>query len=318
MPIPDFQTLMLPLLRFAGDAKEHSVAEARSAIASDFKLTSDELAQMLPSGRAPLFANRLAWAKQYLSAAGLLDTSKRAHFVITSDGAELLRNPPLRIDIKFLGRYPAFAAFRARTAKATIGVVTIPEEEDLAATDSEIAAAPTVHTEIQAALLRLGAEMGYDVWVARNDRSRAFGNKQFGEFPRMLSTLPVQFDEATKRTIELIDVLWLKGKAIVAAFEVESTTSIYSGLLRMADLVSMQPNINLPLYLVAPDERRDKVIAEVNRPTFAALHPPLADICRYIGFATLREEIQKVEHVLQYLKPEFLEELSESCELGGD
>ncbi len=160
MPIPDFQTLMLPLLRFAGDAKEHSVAEARSAIASDFKLTSDELAQMLPSGRAPLFANRLAWAKQYLSAAGLLDTSKRAHFVITSDGAELLRNPPARIDIKFLGHYPAFAAFRARTAKATIGVVTIPEEEDLAATDSEIAAASTVHTEIQAALLRLGAEMG--------------------------------------------------------------------------------------------------------------------------------------------------------------
>ena len=203
MPVPDFQTLMLPLLRFAGDAKEHSVAEARAAIASDFKLTSDELAQMLPSGRAPLFANRLAWAKQYLSAAGLLDTSKRAHFVITSDGAELLRNPPARIDIKFLGRYPVFAAFRAKTAKASIGVVTIPEEEDIAATEPEIAAAPTVHTEIQAALLRLGAEMGYDVWVARNDRSRTFGDKQFAEFPRILSTLPVQFDEATKRTIEL-------------------------------------------------------------------------------------------------------------------
>jgi len=317
MAVPDFQTLMLPLLRFAGDAKEHSVGEARSAIASEFKLTSDELAQMLPSGRAPLFANRLAWAKQYLSAAGLLDTSKRAHFVITSDGAELLRNPPARIDIKFLGRYPVFEAFRARTVKTSIGAVTIPEEENVAATDSEVAAAPTAHTEIQATLLRLGAEMGYDVWVARNDRSRTFGDKPFSEFARMLQMLPVQFDEATKRTIELIDVLWLKGKAIVAAFEVESTTSIYSGLLRMADLVSMQPNITLPLYLVAPDERRDKVFAEVNRPTFAALQPPLAELCRYIGFATLREELKKVEHVLQYLKPEFLEELSESCELGG-
>ncbi len=318
MSVPDFQTLMLPLLRFAGDGREHSVAEARTAIASDLKLTSDELALMLPSGRAPLFANRLAWAKQYLLAAGLIDTSKRAHFVITSDGTELLRNPPARIDIKFLGRYPAFAKFRTRTVKASIGVVTIPEEEDVAATDSEIAAAPTIHTEIQAALLRLGAEMGYDVWVARNDRSRTFDDKQFAAFPRILSTLPVQFDEATKRTIELIDVLWLKGKAIVAAFEVESTTSIYSGLLRMSDLVSMQPNINLPLYLVAPDERRDKVFAEVNRPTFAALQPPLAELCRYIGFSTLREEIKKVEHVLQYLKPEFLEELSESCELGGE
>jgi Mrr restriction endonuclease-like protein len=318
MPIPDFQTLMLPLLRFAGDGNEHSIAEARSAIAADLKLTPEELAQMLPSGRAPLFANRLAWAKQYLSAAGLLGTPKRAYFVITSDGAELLRKPPARIDIKFLGRYPAFATFRAKTVKTSIGVVTIPEEEDVGAADSDIAAAPTVHTEIQAVLLRLGAEMSYDVWVARNDRSRTVGNKQFVEFPRMLTTLPVQFDEATKRTIELIDVLWLKGKAIIAAFEVESTTSIYSGLLRMADLVSMQPNINIPLYLVAPDERRDKVFAEVNRPTFAALQPPLAEICRYIGFETLREEIKKVEHVLRYLRPEFLEELSESCELGGE
>jgi hypothetical protein len=59
-------------------------------------------------------------------------------------------------------------------------------------------------------------------------------------------------------------VLWLKGNSIVAAFEVESTTSVYSGLLRMADLITMQPNINIPLYIVAPDERRNKVIQEVN------------------------------------------------------
>jgi hypothetical protein len=297
MPVPDFQTLMLPLLRFASDGKQHSISEARAVIASQYELTPDDLAQMLPSGRAPLFANRLAWAKQYLARAGLIDTPQRAHFVITADGAELLRNPPKRIDIKFLGRYPAFAAFRARTAKTAIGVVTIPEDE-AAPSDAEIAA-PTAHTEIQAVLLRLGAEMGYDVWVARNDRSRSCGDRQFSEFPRMLGALPVQFDEATKRTIELIDVLWLKGKAIIAAFEVESTTSIYSGLLRMADLVSMQPNINMPLYLVAPDERREKVFAEVNRPTFARLEPPLAEICRYIGFATLRDEIKKVEHILQ-------------------
>lgn len=313
MPVPDFQSLMLPLLRFAGDGKEHSIAEARSVIASELGLSSDELAQRLPSGRAPLFANRLAWAKVYLSRAGLLDTPQRAHFLITHDGAEVLGNPPSRIDIKFLGRYPMFVAFRPKTVKAPIGLVTIPEEEGQ---PPDVAlATPTVHTEIQAMLLRLGAEMGYDVWVARNDRSRTFDSRELAEFPRILTSLPVQFDEATKRTIELIDVLWLKGKAIVAAFEVESTTSIYSGLLRMADLVSMQPNISLPLYLVAPDERRDKVFAEVNRPTFARLEPPLSELCRFVGFASLREEIKKVEHVLQYLKPEFLEDLSESCEL---
>lgn len=96
----------------------------------------------------------------------------------------------------------------------------------------------------------------------------------------MRQHLPRQFDDATTRTIELIDVLWLRGNTIVAAFEVESITVIYSGLLRMADLLAMQPNLNIPLYVVAPEERRGKVIAEVNRPTFSRLTPPLKDACR--------------------------------------
>src|SRR5439155_14166374 len=93
--------------------------------------------------------------------------------------------------------------------------------------------------------------------------------RRLDAFPKCRASLPRQFDDATNRTIELIDVLWLKGNAIVAAFEIESTTSIYSGLLRMADLVAMQPNLSIPLYLVAPEERREKVVWEINRPTFA-------------------------------------------------
>ena len=68
-----------------------------------------------------------------------------------------------------------------------------------------------------------------------------------------------QFNEATNRTIELIDVLWLRGNTIVAAFEVDATTSVYSGLLRMSDLLALQPNLDVNTFLVAPDERRDKV-----------------------------------------------------------
>lgn len=85
--------------------------------------------------------------------------------------------------------------------------------------------------------------------------------------------MPLPFDAATNKIIENIDVLWLQGSAFQAAFEIEST--IYSGLLRMSDLLSMQPNLNIPLFLVAPDERRDKVISEVNRATFSRLQPPL-------------------------------------------
>jgi hypothetical protein len=157
--------------------------------------------------------------------------------------------------------------------------------------------------------------MGFDVWVARNDRSRGVPGHQFTELPRLKLELPLQFDDATNRTIELIDVLWLKGHAIVAAFEIESTTSIYSGLLRMSDLIAMQPNLNIPLYLVAPDERREKVLVEVNRPTFSRLSPPLAEVCRYMAFAALRERLSQVAPFVRYLKPDFLDDLSESCEI---
>lgn len=171
----------------------------------------------------------------------------------------------------------------------------------------------TEHTEIQHLLLRLGSEMGFAVWVARNDRGRTYNGGKLADLFKVKETLPLQFDEGTTRTIELIDVLWLRGNAIIAAFEVESTTSIYSGLLRMSDLLAMQPNLNIPLFIVAPDERRSKVIDEVNRPTFSRLIPPLVEVCRYISFSALRTRLKEVGAFVRYLKPEFLDELAEEC-----
>jgi len=206
--------------------------------------------------------------------------------------------------------------YRPKALKAQIGSVTVPEnDQDEAAEQESETKKPREHTEIQWQLLKLGSDMGFDVWVARNDRGRAWEDKKFADFARLKAELPLQFDDATNRTIELIDVLWLRGNAIVAAFEVESTTSIYSGLLRMSDLIAMQPNLNIPLYLVAPDSRRDKVITEVNRPTFSRLSPPLSETCRFISFSTLKEQIRAVSHILRFRKPEFLEEISESCEV---
>jgi len=205
-------------------------------------------------------------------------------------------------------------AYRPKPLRAKIGSVTVPETIE----ETEEKAIPnriTEHTEIQWLLLKLGSEMGFDIWVARNDRNKIYKNRKFSDLPKLKDELPLQFDEATNKTIELIDVLWLQGNAILAAFEVESTTSIYSGLLRMSDLVAMQPNLNIPLYLVAPDERRGKVMTEVNRPTFSRLSPPLYEICRFISFSGLREYIEQASPYIRYLKPEFLDELSESCEL---
>jgi predicted RNA-binding protein len=205
--------------------------------------------------------------------------------------------------------------YRPKAIKAKIGSVTVPETIDERFEEEIVGKKTSEHTEIQWLLLKLGSDMGFDVWVARNDRGKDFQGKKFTDLAKLKLKLPLQFDDATNKTIELIDVLWLQGNAIVAAFEIESTTSIYSGLLRMSDLITMQPNLNIPLYLVAPDERREKVMIEVNRPTFSRSSPPLYEICRYISYSGLKKQIKQAFTYIRFLKPEFLEELSETCEL---
>ncbi|HEY2322526.1 MAG TPA: restriction endonuclease [Thermoanaerobaculia bacterium] len=114
MPVPDFQSLLLPLLRLAGDGRDHALPEARKALASEFALSPEDVAQLLPSGRQTVLANRTAWAKVYLTRAGLLDSPLRGHFQITSEGAHVLESALTKIDIKFLQKYPGFAEFRER------------------------------------------------------------------------------------------------------------------------------------------------------------------------------------------------------------
>jgi len=96
--------------------------------------------------------------------------------------------------------------------------------------------------------------------------------------------------------VEGIDVLWLKQNVILAAFEVEHTTSIYSGLLRMSDLVAVQPNIRFPLFIVVPEERREKANEEITRPTFESLGVPLSKACKvwtYDDLTMAYEEVSK-------------------------
>lgn len=179
------------------------------------------------------------------------------------------------VDPRKLARRPLFRAERRKGKSLMPAIVSVPEPEEaeavatVEASSRDEVAAPTRHTEIQHTLLALGADMGFNVWVARNDRSKSWQGVVLGEMPGMIDELPTQFNEATNQTIELIDVLWLKGNSIVAAFEVECTTAIYSGLLRMSDLLALQPNLEIDLFLVAPDERREKVEQEILRPTFS-------------------------------------------------
>ena len=92
-----------------------------------------------------------------------------------------------------------------------------------------------------------------------------------GDHGALLDRLPLNYDDVTLKTVERIDVLWLKSRSIRRAFEVGHSTSIYSGLLRMADLLALQPNMDIRLHIVAPEDRRDKVFAEIRRPVFSLL-----------------------------------------------
>lgn len=112
--VPDFQSLMLPLLHSAADGEERSLAATRSALADKLGLSQAEQDELLPSGRVSRFANRVAWAKVYLQQAGILSSSRRGHFQITDRGRQILEAPPDRIDIGFLGQYPEFVQFRSR------------------------------------------------------------------------------------------------------------------------------------------------------------------------------------------------------------
>jgi restriction system protein len=114
MAIPDFQTLMLPTLKVAGDGQEKRTGDVINQLADEFGLTEEERQQMLPSGKGKSFANRANWAKTYLVQAGLLEATKRAHFKITDRGRKALAEGLPRIDIEYLSQFSEFIQFRER------------------------------------------------------------------------------------------------------------------------------------------------------------------------------------------------------------
>lgn len=151
--------------------------------------------------------------------------------------------------------------------------------------------------------------MGMKIWIPRSDRQRVLLYLK-GKFDSFVDSLPLNYDSTTLTTIENIDVLWLKGRSIIRAFEVEHTTSIYSGILRMADLMALQPNLDIRAHIVAPEERKEKVFQEITRPVFSLLEGrPLSERCTFISYDSVLELAK--EKRLQYMNDMVLEEYQE-------
>jgi hypothetical protein len=163
----------------------------------------------------------------------------------------------------------------------------LPDESDSA---TSIPSADRIHVKIQWSLIHLGQAEGCSVWVPINDRNLSYQGIPFSE--NTLTKLPnFGFEENVRRIVQNIDVLWIKKNVIRKAFEIESTTSIYSGLLRLNDLALSQPNNQIDLYIAASESRKLQVYNQLIRPSFQSLLP----VCKFVTFENIEKQTGHLE-----------------------
>ncbi|NDJ55045.1 MAG: hypothetical protein GYB68_18400 [Chloroflexi bacterium] len=167
------------------------------------------------------------------------------------------------------------------------------------------------HTEMQFHLASLGRALGFDVWIPKADQHRAYDGMPLATLS-IADLPPLPFNLEVLRIIQNIDVIWLRDGHPTHLFEVEHSSAVYSGLLRMSDLITLIPSLNIDLYICSGRERYNKVLAEVNRPTFSRRSQPLASRCRFIEFARLATFMAAQQSYLPYFSAAILDELSES------
>jgi len=169
----------------------------------------------------------------------------------------------------------------------------------------------SAHFRAQKALIRLGRATGCSVWVASNDRNRMYQGKVLGE--DCLKALPnLGLSREAADRIARIDIIWLRQKAPVCAFEVETTTAIYSGLLRMSDLLALVPALNMKLFIVAPRERQAKVMDELARPTFQKIG--LSEYCRFIAIEDLQLLYEQTSRLEGHVQPSVVDTIAVQLE----
>ncbi len=155
--IPDYQSLMLPVLKKASSG-EIRISDVVGQLAIEYQLSVDEIADLLPSGKQTTFSNRVHWAKTYLKQAGLVETTRRAYFQITARGKEVLAQNLTRIDVKFLTKFPEFSAFRERK-----GETEEKSNDSFASTVPVILDEQTPDEVMRSAHKQMSAALGQDI-----------------------------------------------------------------------------------------------------------------------------------------------------------
>jgi len=164
MPVPDFQSIMLPLLKLAADGDVHYIHDAVNQLADTFSLSDEEKSRLLPSGQQPVFYNRVGWARTYLKKAGLIEDPRRGYFLITERGRTVLNQNLDRIDMQYLRQFPEYVVFR-RTARETDHPEIINEEvlEELTPEEALENAYQRIRKDLSEGLLEyvLGSSPGF-------------------------------------------------------------------------------------------------------------------------------------------------------------
>jgi restriction system protein len=182
MAIPDFQTVMLPLMQFAYDDQEHSLRETIEHLANHFQLTKEERKELLPSGRQATFDNRVGWARTHLSKAGLLFSTRRGYFRITDEGKAVLAKKPPQINVLFLKQYDDYLDFIKPT---------VTDNQVVVSTEDESAQSP--EEAIESAYQRVRQELANELRQTIKSCSPAF-------FERLVIDLLVQMGYGGTRT----------------------------------------------------------------------------------------------------------------------
>ncbi len=162
MAIPDYQSIMLPLLELAADGSEHSLRESIETLADQLGLSGEERRELLPSGRQPTFDNRVGWARTYMKKAGLLESTKRGYFRITKRGLDVLAKQPSQIGNAFLRQFPEFVEFQT------------PQQREQEQEQPELDGMTTPEEEIESAYQKLRESLSAEVLAAIKDCPPAF------------------------------------------------------------------------------------------------------------------------------------------------
>jgi hypothetical protein len=310
---------------------DHMLVYVNRALAALFEITSESFYDESPVWPEDVYPYRVKLDLQKIIAPdqrysisnadtrqSLFKHHTTAYGVTLVLGARPLESEPANLLLHHLEESPDWEGFDASSRLETL--TKEQELEQIAIAEEAVQArprvaedieAPSPHTQMQFYLAKLGRSLGFQVWIPKADQGLVYDGQPLEELSEAeLPELP--FNDYVIRIIRNIDVIWLQDDHPVRLFEVEHTTSIYSGLLRMSDLVSLIPSLTIQIYICASESRKEKVGFEVKRPTFNQKSLQLAKRCRLISFEKLEEFMRAEQQYIRHFSVSILDELSES------